>query len=148
MGIFSKKMGSKAAIAGMLAGIGGTLFYVFQHEGIMFVKETAFLGDMLRNWFFGIDSKAFGSVGAIVNFLVAFLVAKIMAEKIPEQIQHMVGIMIFLVEWVRARLKPHVQSGVCNFWTCSFSRAFFSDILSGCELWVIRNKYASLSTLS
>ena len=50
----------------------------------------------------------------------------------------MVGMMIFLVEWVRARLKPHVQSGVCNFWTCGFSRAFFSDILSGCELWVIR----------
>ena len=59
----------------------------------------------------------------------------------------MVGMMIFLVEWVRARLKPHVQSGVCNFWTCGFSRAFFSDILSGCELWVIRFNYTDLITI-
>jgi Na+(H+)/acetate symporter ActP len=43
MGIFSKKMNKEGAIAGMLSGIGITLLYVFQHQGIMFVKSTSFL---------------------------------------------------------------------------------------------------------
>ena len=90
MGIFSKRIGSKAAVAGMLAGIGVTLLYIFQHEGIMFIKGTAFLGDMERNWFFGIDPKAFGSVGAIVNFTVAFLVSRLTSERPPEHIQHLI----------------------------------------------------------
>jgi cation/acetate symporter len=75
MGIFSKKMNKEGAIAGMLAGISVTLLYVFQHKGIMFIKSTAFLGDMEPNWFFGIEPNAFGAVGAIVNFVVAYLVA-------------------------------------------------------------------------
>jgi len=41
----------------------------------MFIKSTAFLGDMEPNWFFGIEPNAFGAVGAIVNFVVAYLVA-------------------------------------------------------------------------
>jgi len=90
MGIFSKTVGSKAAIAGMSAGIGVTLLYIFQHEGIMFIKGTSFLGDLPRNWFFGIDPKAFGSVGAIVNFATAFAVAKMIGERPPENIQHMI----------------------------------------------------------
>lgn len=75
MGIFSKKIGEKAVIAGMLSGIGITLLYVFQHKGIMFIKSTAFLGDMSPNWFLGIEPNAFGAIGAIVNFTVAILVA-------------------------------------------------------------------------
>jgi cation/acetate symporter len=73
MGIFSKKMNKEGAIAGMLSGIGITLLYVFQHQGIMFVKSTSFLGDMNPNWFFGIEPNAFGAIGALVNFAVAFL---------------------------------------------------------------------------
>jgi cation/acetate symporter len=69
LGIFYKPMNTAGAISGMLAGIGVTLFYVFQHSGIMFVKETAFLGNMSPNWFFGIEPNAFGAVGAIVNSL-------------------------------------------------------------------------------
>jgi len=89
MGIFSKKIGSKAAVAGMLAGIGVTLFYVFQHYGIMFIKGTEFMMGMEKNWFFGIDPKAFGSVGALVNFAVAYIVSKITGPA-PDHIQHMV----------------------------------------------------------
>ncbi len=89
MGIFSKKISSGAAIAGMLTGITVTLLYIFQHDGIMFVKGTEFLGSMDRNWFFGIEPKAFGSVGAIANFVVAFIVNKITGDA-PEEIQHMV----------------------------------------------------------
>ena len=71
MGIFSKRMNKEGAIGGMLAGIGVTLFYVFQHKGIMFIPGTAFLGDMGPNWFMGIEPNAFGAVGALVNFAVA-----------------------------------------------------------------------------
>ncbi len=75
MGIFSKKVNSQAAVAGMVAGMGITLLYVFQHKGIMFIKSTAFLGDMSPNWFLGIEPNAFGAIGAIVNFAVALIVA-------------------------------------------------------------------------
>ncbi|TMM45311.1 sodium:solute symporter family protein [Colwellia ponticola] len=74
MGIFSRKMSGKAAVAGMCAGIGVTMLYVFQHKGIMFIPGTSFLGDMGPDWFFGISPNAFGAVGALVNFGVAFIV--------------------------------------------------------------------------
>ncbi len=89
MGIFSKRMNKEGAIAGMIAGIGVTLFYVFQHKGIMFVPSTAFLGSMPENWFLGIEPNAFGAVGAIFNFAVAFIVARLTAAP-PEHIQHLV----------------------------------------------------------
>ena len=89
MGIFSKNISGPAAVAGMLAGIGITLLYVFQHKGIMFIPGTAFLGDMEANWFLGISPNAFGVVGAIVNFVVAFFVTK-MTGPAPQEIRDMV----------------------------------------------------------
>ena len=76
MGIFSRNMNKEGAIAGMLAGIGVTLLYVFQHKGVMFIQSTSFLGAMDPNWFFGIEPNAFGAVGAIVNFIVAYVVSR------------------------------------------------------------------------
>ena len=90
MGIFSKKITSTAAVAGMLAGIGVTLLYVFQHHGIMFIKGTEFLGSFDKNWFLGIDPKAFGAVGALVNFGVAFLIQGLSSERPPAHIEKMV----------------------------------------------------------
>ncbi|REL31181.1 sodium:solute symporter family protein [Thalassotalea euphylliae] len=89
MGIFSKKMSSKAAIAGMCAGLGVTMLYVFQHKGIMFIPGTSFMGGMEQNWFFGISPNAFGSVGALVNFAVAFIVLKATGPA-PSEIQELV----------------------------------------------------------
>ncbi|RLA21170.1 MAG: cation acetate symporter [Gammaproteobacteria bacterium] len=89
MGIFSKKISGTAAVAGMCAGIGITMLYVFQHKGIMFIPGTAFLGDMEPNWFLGISPNAFGIVGAIINFSVAFLVCKITGPA-PAEIQQLV----------------------------------------------------------
>ncbi len=89
MGVFSKTITSKGAVAGMLAGIGITLLYVFQHKGIMFIPGTAFLGDMKADWFLGISPNAFGVVGAIVNFIVAFVVSK-MDGPIPQEIDDMI----------------------------------------------------------
>ena len=89
MGIFSKKMNKAGAMAGMLAGIGVTLFYVFQHKGIFFVADWKYLESWGTNWFLGIEPNAFGAIGAVVNFVVAFLVAKVTAPP-PAHIQHMV----------------------------------------------------------
>jgi cation/acetate symporter len=89
MGIFSKRINKEGAIAGMVAGITITLLYVFQHKGIMFVADTAFLGDMPANWFLGIEPNAFGVVGAVVNFVVAFAVSKVTGEP-PQEVQDLV----------------------------------------------------------
>jgi cation/acetate symporter len=89
MGIFYKKMNRAGAIWGMIAGIGVTQLYVFQHKGILFIPDTGFLGSLEPNWFFGISPNAFGAVGALVNFAVAIMVAKITAAP-PEHIQHLV----------------------------------------------------------
>ena len=89
MGIFSKTITKEGAIAGMVAGIGVTLFYVFQHKGIMFIPGTAFLGDMSPNWFFGIEPNAFGVVGAVVNFAVALAVSKVTVAP-PSEVQDLV----------------------------------------------------------
>ena len=90
MGIFSKKMNKEGAMAGMLAGLFITLFYVFAHKGLFFIKGTEYL-DLIGgpNAFFGITPEAFGAVGAIVNFIVAFVVDKVTAEP-PAHIQKMV----------------------------------------------------------
>jgi cation/acetate symporter len=90
MGIFSKKMNKEGAIAGMLAGLFITLFYVFAHKGLFFIKGTGYL-DLIGgpNSFFGITPEAFGAVGAMVNFVVAFLVDKVTKEP-PAHIQAMV----------------------------------------------------------
>ncbi|AWI77932.1 cation acetate symporter [Parazoarcus communis] len=90
MGIFSKKMNKEGAIAGMLSGLLLTLFYVFAHKGIFFIKGTEFT-DMIGgpNSFFGITPEAFGAIGALVNFAVAFMVDKVTKEP-PEHIQALV----------------------------------------------------------
>ncbi|WP_438466789.1 sodium:solute symporter family protein [Marinomonas sp. PE14-40] len=89
MGIFSKKMNREGAIAGMIAGLSVTLFYVFQHKGIMFIASTSFLGDLPNNWFLGIEPNAFGAVGATVNFAVALVVYRMYGEA-PKDVQDMV----------------------------------------------------------
>jgi cation/acetate symporter len=89
MGIFNKKVNRTGAVSGMIAGIGITMLYVFQHKGIMFIPGTSFLGDMGPNWFFGISPNAFGAVGALINFAVAIVVSKV-SEEPPEHIQHLV----------------------------------------------------------
>ena len=91
MGIFSKTMNKQGAMAGMLAGIGITMLYVFAHKGLFFIQGTSFLGLFggKPNFFLGIEPNAFGTIGAIVNFIVAFGV-KNMTEKVPDDIAAMV----------------------------------------------------------
>ncbi|MEZ9629623.1 sodium:solute symporter family protein [Vibrio breoganii] len=89
MGIFSKTINKEGAIAGMVAGIGITLFYVFQHKGILFVADWKYLESWGSNWFLGIEPNAFGAIGAAFNFIVAFAVSRVTAET-PQEVKDLV----------------------------------------------------------
>ncbi|MBW6508351.1 MAG: cation acetate symporter [Desulfuromonadales bacterium] len=90
MGIFNKNMCKYGAIWGMAVGLTVTLFYVFAHKGLFFVRGTEYLGLIGgANSFFGITPEAFGGIGALLNFLVAYIVTKITPPP-PEHIQAMV----------------------------------------------------------
>ena len=75
MGIFSKRVNNRGAVAGMLAGLGTTLVYIFIFKGWFFIKGTNMLPDNVDNWLFGLNPQSFGTVGAILNFIVAYTVS-------------------------------------------------------------------------
>ncbi|MBJ7539294.1 sodium:solute symporter family protein [Marinomonas transparens] len=89
MGIFSKRVNSKGAIAGMLAGLLSTLVYIFIFLGWFFIPGTANLANTPDNWLFGISPLSFGAIGAVINFAVAFTVST-MTEEPPKEIQDLV----------------------------------------------------------
>ena len=89
MGIFNKRVNNVGAVAGMLAGLGSTLVYIFWFKGWFFVKGTEMMANTPDNWFLGIAPEAFGAVGAAINFIVAIVVAKATQEP-PEHIQQLV----------------------------------------------------------
>ncbi|PKG48474.1 MULTISPECIES: sodium:solute symporter family protein [Halomonadaceae] len=89
MGIFSKRMNSPGAVAGMLAGLVCTLLYIFTYLGWFFIPETNMLANTPDNWFFGISPLSFGAVGAMINFAVAFAVSRVTAAP-PQEIQDLV----------------------------------------------------------
>ena len=60
LGIFSRRVGTIPAIAGMIVGIGFTSSYIV---GYVFFDMPA--------WFFGINAQGIGAVGMALNFLVA-----------------------------------------------------------------------------
>ncbi|MDD3785677.1 MAG: cation acetate symporter [Hydrogenophaga sp.] len=90
MGIFSKSINDKGATAGMLAGLFATLFYVFAHKGLFFIKGTEYT-DLIGgpNSFLTLTPEAFGTIGAVVNFVVAYLVSKA-SKPVPSHIQDLV----------------------------------------------------------
>src|SRR5690554_2001189 len=89
MGIFSKKMNDKGAIAGMVAGLGCTLLYIFTYIGWFFAASTAMLPNTSEHWVMGVSHLSFGAVGAMINFVVAYAVCSITAPT-PQYIQDLV----------------------------------------------------------
>ena|SRR5690554_4655507 len=89
MGIFSKRVNNKGAVAGMLTGLLLTLLYIFTYLGWFFVPGTNMLPNTPDNWILGISPLSFGAVGAIFNFAVAFTVSS-MTEEPPQEIQDLV----------------------------------------------------------
>ncbi len=89
MGIFSKRINAKGAIAGMLAGLVATLLYIFTYKGWFFIPDTNMLANTAQNWVLGISPEAFGAVGAAINFMVAYGVSS-MSEEVPQDIKDLV----------------------------------------------------------
>lgn len=89
MGIFSKRVNDKGAIAGMLAGLVATAVYIFLYLGWFFIPGTATLPNTPDNWLFGISPLSFGTVGALINFAVAYAVALSTAAP-PQEVQDLV----------------------------------------------------------
>jgi len=89
MGIFSKRVNNKGAVAGMLTGLIATLLYIFTYLGWFFIPETNMLANTPDNWILGISPLSFGAVGAIFNFTVAYLVSTA-TEEPPQEIQDLV----------------------------------------------------------
>ncbi|WP_110716043.1 sodium:solute symporter family protein [Salinicola acroporae] len=89
MGIFSKRINNKGAIAGMLSGLIFTLVYIFVYKGWFFIPDTNNLADVEANWVLGISPLSIGAVGAILNFVVAYLVSSV-TEEPPQEIQDLV----------------------------------------------------------
>ena len=89
MGIFSKRVNSTGAIAGMLAGLLSTAVYIFLYLGWFFIPGTASMANTPENWLFGISPLSFGAIGAVINFVVAFTVSSLTAPP-PIHIQELV----------------------------------------------------------
>ncbi len=94
MGIFSKRINNKGAIAGMLAGLLSTVLYIFLYLGWFFIPGTATFANTPDNWLFGsmgfgISPLSFGAVGAMINFIVAFAVSSA-TDAPPQHIQDLV----------------------------------------------------------
>ena len=87
MGIFSKRINSKGAVAGMLAGLVSTCLYLFLYLGWFFIPGTAMLDS--SQYLFGIPPTHFGPIGALFNFVVAYLVSNA-TEEVPQEIQELV----------------------------------------------------------
>ena len=88
MGIFSKRINNKGAVAGMLAGLITTIIYIFLHKGWFFVASTASFSDA-DPLLLSIKSTSFGAVGALINFIVAYLVSNA-TEEVPADVQELV----------------------------------------------------------
>ncbi len=89
MGIFSKRINSKGAVLGMLAGLLSTTIYIFLYLGWFFIPGTNTFANVPDNWLLGISPLSFGAVGAVINFAVAFGVSYL-TEEPPQEIQDLV----------------------------------------------------------
>jgi cation/acetate symporter len=87
MGIFSKRINSAGATAGMLAGLISTTLYLFLYLGWFFIPGTNMLTP--DQYLFGIPPTHFGPIGALLNFGAAYLVSSMTAEP-PQEIQDLV----------------------------------------------------------
>ena len=89
MGIFSKRINSAGATAGMLAGLIATCVYIFLYLGWFFIPGTNTFENVEANWLFGISPLSFGAVGAMINFIVAFVVSSL-GKAPPQEVQDLV----------------------------------------------------------
>ncbi|MBI2421444.1 MAG: cation acetate symporter [Candidatus Hydrogenedentes bacterium] len=78
LGIFDRRANREGAIAGMLAGLGFTLFYI---AGVKFYGMTT--------WCFGITPEGIGAVGMLLNFTTCLIVSRVTPPP-PAHISHLI----------------------------------------------------------
>lgn len=84
LGIFYKRMNKQGAIAGMVTGLGITIFYMMRYKlGWIGGPTTS------ADWWFGISPEGFGTIGMIINFIVALVVCHFTPAP-PKEIGEMV----------------------------------------------------------
>ncbi|MEJ2003858.1 MAG: cation acetate symporter [Cyclobacteriaceae bacterium] len=84
MGIFSKRMNKEGAVAGMVTGLGITLYYMMRYKLGWIGGESS-----PDDWWFGISPEGFGTIGMIINFIVAIIVSRFTAVP-PDYVQEIV----------------------------------------------------------
>ena len=89
MGIFSRRINNKGAVAGMVSGLVFPVVYIFLHKGWLFIPDTNQFEDTIAGSLFGIQSTAIGCVGALVNFVVAFVISGRTSD-VPEDVKEMI----------------------------------------------------------
>lgn len=86
MGIFSKRMNKEGAIAGLIAGLAITMYYIARFKlGWIGNPETS----TPDNWWWGISPEGFGTLGMIINFIVAIVVSRFTPAP-PQDVQELV----------------------------------------------------------
>lgn len=91
LGIFSKRVSTVPAVAGMLVGITFTAFYIVCQKAdvILLNAEVAAAilgpaGSGLRQpWFFNIDAQGIGTVGMALNFIVTLMLTPFCGKPSP-----------------------------------------------------------------
>lgn len=89
LGIFVRRINSKGAIAGMLAGALCTVSYIFMYLGWFFIPGTNNFPNTPEHWILGISPLSVGVIGALINFTVAVTVS-LATEQPSAKIQMMV----------------------------------------------------------
>ena len=75
LGIFDRRANREGAIAGMIVGLGFTVFYIVGTTAQKIIPgvEEPFFG----NWLFGISPQGIGTVGMMLNFAVSLVVSRL-----------------------------------------------------------------------
>ncbi len=82
MGIFSKRMNKEGAIAGMVVGLGITLYYIARFK-LHWIGDEATSGK--DDWWWGISPEGFGTIGMLLNFIVSIVISRF-TPKPPSEI--------------------------------------------------------------
>ena len=85
MGIFYSRMNKYGAVAGMIAGLGITLYYMMRFK-------LGWIGgpSSTEDWWFGISPEGFGTIGMLVNVAVSLTVSSFTPAP-PEHVRELVS---------------------------------------------------------
>lgn len=81
LGVFDKRTNREGAIAGMLAGLIFTCYYIL---GVKFYG--------MQPWFFGVSAEGIGTLGMVINFAVTWSVSRLTPPP-PVEVQEMVEVL-------------------------------------------------------